>query len=284
MGVLPPVLRPAGGERRGAPRRGDPGWAETRPRHRRGSPRRPMRERVKLAGVVRRITVFPVEGHERSRPCSPTGPASAVVVFMGRRGIPGLTLGTRVVVEGVLGEKRGQRPHGEPAVRVHRRSRSRPSPAGVRAERPPVPDARLGHDDRGARGSRSIFFRSWLTKTRSTSTSLRVARAPDVLEQPRWVRSFPGWPANASSSAHSVFVSRTPSPSRMTRRSSRSISSPSLSGTWAPPARSGPPPGGAARGRARAARRCRTASSGSRRPPGRAPPPCPTRPRGPRGR
>jgi len=32
-----------------------------------------------------------------------------VVVFMGRRGIQGLTLGTRLVVEGVLGEKRGVR-------------------------------------------------------------------------------------------------------------------------------------------------------------------------------
>ncbi len=29
-------------------------------------------------------------------------------MFMGRRGIQGLTLGTQVVVEGVLGDKRGE--------------------------------------------------------------------------------------------------------------------------------------------------------------------------------
>jgi len=67
----------------------------------------PLREPVKLAGVVRRLTVFPMEGQETLEALLFDGTGDAVVVFMGRRGIPGLTLGTRVVVEGVLGEKRG---------------------------------------------------------------------------------------------------------------------------------------------------------------------------------
>ena len=37
------------------------------------------------------------------------GSGEALLVFMGRRGIQGLTLGTRVVVEGVLGDDRGVR-------------------------------------------------------------------------------------------------------------------------------------------------------------------------------
>jgi RecG-like helicase len=68
----------------------------------------PVREPVKLAGVVRRITVFPVEGQETLEALLFDGTGDALIVFMGRRGIQGLTLGTKVVVEGVLGEKRGQ--------------------------------------------------------------------------------------------------------------------------------------------------------------------------------
>jgi RecG-like helicase len=68
----------------------------------------PMREPVKLAGVVRRITVFPVEGQETLEALLYDGTGDANIVFMGRRGIQGLTLGTKVVVEGVLGEKRGE--------------------------------------------------------------------------------------------------------------------------------------------------------------------------------
>jgi hypothetical protein len=35
------------------------------------------------------------------------GTGEVTVVFMGRRSIPGLSLGTRVLVEGALGEVRG---------------------------------------------------------------------------------------------------------------------------------------------------------------------------------
>jgi RecG-like helicase len=67
------------------------------------------RERVKLAGVVNRITVFPTEGNESLEALMSDGTGEVSVVFMGRRSIPGLSLGTRLVVEGMLGEQRGRR-------------------------------------------------------------------------------------------------------------------------------------------------------------------------------
>jgi RecG-like helicase len=68
----------------------------------------PVRARAKLAGVVRRITVRPVEGSESLEALISDGTGEIEVVWMGRRSIPGLSLGTRVVVEGVLGEQRGR--------------------------------------------------------------------------------------------------------------------------------------------------------------------------------
>jgi RecG-like helicase len=65
----------------------------------------PLRVPVKVAGVVRRITVFPVEGQESLEAILFDGTGDATIVFMGRRGIRGLTLGTRLIVEGVLAEK-----------------------------------------------------------------------------------------------------------------------------------------------------------------------------------
>ena len=82
------------------------GWAEKIP----GTTRiaeAPMRRPVKIAGVIKRMTVFPMEGKESLEALVSDGSGEAIVVFMGRRGIGGLTLGTRVVVEGVLGEQRG---------------------------------------------------------------------------------------------------------------------------------------------------------------------------------
>jgi RecG-like helicase len=66
-----------------------------------------MRERVKIAGVIKRITVFPMQDHESLEALVSDGTGEVTVVFMGRRGISGFSLGTRVVVEGVLGEQRG---------------------------------------------------------------------------------------------------------------------------------------------------------------------------------
>ena len=67
----------------------------------------PMRQHVKIAGVIRRLTVFPMQDNESLEALVSDGTGEVVVRFMGRRTIGGLGLGTRVVVEGVLGEKRG---------------------------------------------------------------------------------------------------------------------------------------------------------------------------------
>jgi hypothetical protein len=66
----------------------------------------PLRKNIKIAGVIRRITVLPMSGHESLEALVSDGTGEAVVVFMGRRGIGGFSLGTKVVVEGVLGEQR----------------------------------------------------------------------------------------------------------------------------------------------------------------------------------
>lgn len=67
------------------------------------------RTRVKLAGVVRRITVIPLEGHESLEALLYDGTGQVTVVWMGRRSIPGLSLGTRLVVEGMVAEQRAER-------------------------------------------------------------------------------------------------------------------------------------------------------------------------------
>jgi len=68
-----------------------------------------VRTRVKLAGVVRRITVRPLEGHESLEAVVYDGSGEVTVVWMGRRSIHGLNLGTRLVVEGLLAEQRSER-------------------------------------------------------------------------------------------------------------------------------------------------------------------------------
>jgi hypothetical protein len=81
-------------------------WAETI----QGSVRivdAPLRQPVRIAGVVRRMTVLPMEGKEALQALVSDGTGEVTIVFMGRRGIGGLSLGKRVVVEGVLGEHRG---------------------------------------------------------------------------------------------------------------------------------------------------------------------------------
>lgn len=69
----------------------------------------PNRSRVRVAGVVRRITVRPVAGFESLEALVSDGTGEVAVVWMGRRSIPGLTLGTRLVVEGVVAEQRQSR-------------------------------------------------------------------------------------------------------------------------------------------------------------------------------
>jgi RecG-like helicase len=67
----------------------------------------PTRSRVKAAGVVKRITVRPLEGFESLEALISDGTGEMSVLWMGRRSIPGLTLGTRIIVEGVVAEHRG---------------------------------------------------------------------------------------------------------------------------------------------------------------------------------
>jgi RecG-like helicase len=68
----------------------------------------PMRERIKIAGVIRRLTVFPTKDDEALETVVSDGTGDVVVRFTGRRAIGGLTLGTRVVVVGVLGQQHGR--------------------------------------------------------------------------------------------------------------------------------------------------------------------------------
>jgi RecG-like helicase len=67
------------------------------------------RSKVKVAGVVRRITVRPIEGSESLEALLDDGTGEVRVVWMGRRAIKGLNLGTRLVVDGVLAEQRSER-------------------------------------------------------------------------------------------------------------------------------------------------------------------------------
>jgi hypothetical protein len=93
-------------------------WAETIP----GTIRiagAQLRTRVKLAGIVRRITILPVEGLEALEAVLWDGTGEVTAVWLGRRSIPGLTLGSRLVVEGVLGSERGERRVVNPTFEFH---------------------------------------------------------------------------------------------------------------------------------------------------------------------
>jgi RecG-like helicase len=67
------------------------------------------RARVCVAGMVRRITVRPVEGFEALEVVLSDGTGEIVARWLGRRAIRGLALGSRLKVEGVLGVEQGIR-------------------------------------------------------------------------------------------------------------------------------------------------------------------------------
>jgi hypothetical protein len=67
----------------------------------------PIRQRIKLVGMVRRITVRPVEGFEALEVVLTDGAGMVTARWLGRRKIPGLLLGSRIAIEGVLGEEQG---------------------------------------------------------------------------------------------------------------------------------------------------------------------------------
>jgi RecG-like helicase len=82
-------------------------WAESIPGSVRIGDAKP-REKVKIAGVIRRLTVLPMQDNESLEVVISDGTGEVSIQFMGRRAIRGLTLGTRVVVEGVIGEQHGR--------------------------------------------------------------------------------------------------------------------------------------------------------------------------------
>lgn len=66
----------------------------------------PSRKPVRVAGVVRRLTIRPREDCMEAVISDGTGEVTAV--WTGRSHIPGLSLGSRVTLEGVLSSERGR--------------------------------------------------------------------------------------------------------------------------------------------------------------------------------
>ncbi|MBI4260941.1 MAG: OB-fold nucleic acid binding domain-containing protein [Actinobacteria bacterium] len=66
----------------------------------------PARTQVRVAGIVRRITMRPAEGSESVEAVLSDGTDEVTALWMGRRSIPGMSLGTRMVLEGVLAERK----------------------------------------------------------------------------------------------------------------------------------------------------------------------------------
>jgi hypothetical protein len=65
----------------------------------------PLRQRARVAGMVRRITVRPVQGFQALEVVLDDGTGELSARWLGRRTIPGLALGSRLVVEGVAGRE-----------------------------------------------------------------------------------------------------------------------------------------------------------------------------------
>jgi cytochrome c-type biogenesis protein CcmE len=75
----------------------------------------PVRQRIKLAGVVNRLSVVPGQGVDSLEAVLTDGTGEVTAVWTGRRAIPGLYLGTRLIVEGVLVQTPGGRRMVNPA-------------------------------------------------------------------------------------------------------------------------------------------------------------------------
>ncbi len=80
-------------------------WAESVPATMRID-RCPSRERVRITGVVRRLTIRPQNGSSTLEAVVTDGTGEIAAQWTGRDHIEGLHLGTRVVLEGMLGEQR----------------------------------------------------------------------------------------------------------------------------------------------------------------------------------
>jgi cytochrome c-type biogenesis protein CcmE len=75
----------------------------------------PTRQRVKLAAVVNRISVVPGQGGDSLEAVLTDGTGEITAVWTGRRAIPGMFLGTRMIVEGVLVQQGNSRRMVNPA-------------------------------------------------------------------------------------------------------------------------------------------------------------------------
>jgi hypothetical protein len=64
------------------------------------------REPVRIAGVVQRITVVPAEGKQAIEALLSDGTGEVTATWMGRTSIPGVVLGTRLLLEGVIAATR----------------------------------------------------------------------------------------------------------------------------------------------------------------------------------
>jgi hypothetical protein len=80
-------------------------WAESIPGTRRIAVC-PSRERVKVAGQVSRLRLRPMDGTMALEAVVSDGTGEVTAAWMGRSHIPGLTLGTPVVLEGVIAPER----------------------------------------------------------------------------------------------------------------------------------------------------------------------------------
>jgi RecG-like helicase len=66
----------------------------------------PTREPVRIGGVVRRLTLRPSDGSITLEAVVTDGTGEITAMWTGRDHIPGLALGTQVVLKGVLGKDR----------------------------------------------------------------------------------------------------------------------------------------------------------------------------------
>jgi hypothetical protein len=80
-------------------------WAESVPGTRRIS-NCPSREQVRVAGMVSRLRLRPMDGAVTLEAVVSDGTGEVTAAWMGRSHIPGLALGTPIVLEGVLARER----------------------------------------------------------------------------------------------------------------------------------------------------------------------------------
>lgn len=66
----------------------------------------PSRERVRIAGLVSRLRLRPMDGTMTLEAVVSDGTGEATAAWMGRSSIKGLSLGSRVILEGVLSPDR----------------------------------------------------------------------------------------------------------------------------------------------------------------------------------